>query len=200
MLKKLNLILLTIGIATFAFACGSGSNNTNEEMSSDDEMMAMETEPETTELESAVAVISGASGSNVSGSATFTELENGKVSLVIHVENLSEGEHALHLHENGDCSAADATSAGGHWNPTDDPHGKRGENEYHSGDIDNMVVGEDGVGTVEMEVEGWTIGDGANSDILNKAVIIHADADDFTSQPSGAAGARVACGVIQAGS
>ncbi|MBD3627326.1 superoxide dismutase family protein [Cyclobacterium sp.] len=199
MLKHLNYILL-VGIASISFACGSGSTNSNEETIEEVEIMDSENNTESMELQSAVAVISGASGSNVSGSATFTELENGKVRLVIQVENLSEGEHALHLHENGDCSAADATSAGGHWNPTDDPHGKRGEDEYHSGDIDNMVVGEDGVGAVEMEVEGWTIGDGGSSDILNKAVIIHADADDFTSQPSGAAGSRVACGVIQAGS
>ncbi|SHM99698.1 superoxide dismutase, Cu-Zn family [Cyclobacterium lianum] len=200
MLQKLNFALL-IGLASFAFACGSGNTNSSAEMGEEEEMISNnEAVVEENDPRSAVAVISGASGSNVSGTATFTEMDNGKVKLVIEVENLSEGEHALHLHENGDCSAADATSAGGHWNPTDDPHGKRGEDEYHSGDIDNMVVGADGAGSVEMEVEGWTIGDGSSSDILNKAVIIHAEADDFTSQPSGAAGARVACGVIQAGS
>ncbi len=198
-MKSVN-YLFVIGIASFAFACGSGNNNSEEETTMEDEMGRGDMMATEMDTKSAVAILSGASGSNVTGTATFTSLENGKVRLVMDVENLSPGEHALHLHENGDCSAADATSAGGHWNPTGDPHGERGEDEYHSGDIDNMVVGDDGVGTLEMEVEGWTIGDGSSSDIVNKAVIIHADADDFTSQPSGAAGARVACGVIQSGS
>ncbi|WP_244891165.1 superoxide dismutase family protein [Cyclobacterium xiamenense] len=199
MMKRLNYLVI-LGLSTFAYACGSGNNSSEEATSVDQEMVTDEPAAPEMETKSAVAVLSGASGSNVTGTATFTTLESGKVRLVMDVANLSAGEHALHLHENGDCSAADATSAGGHWNPTDDPHGERGESEHHSGDIDNMVVGEDGVGTLEMEVEGWTIGDGSRSDIVNKAVIIHADADDFTSQPSGAAGARVACGVIQAGS
>lgn len=199
-MNRLNNYLLVLGLTTFAFACGTGNNTSEEGTSADQEMTTNEPEASAMETSSAVAVLSGASGANVTGTATFTALDNGKIRLVMDVENLSAGEHALHLHENGDCSAADATSAGGHWNPTDDPHGERGEGEHHSGDIDNMVVGEDGVGSLEMEVEGWSIGDGSRSDIVNKAVIIHAGADDFTSQPSGAAGARVACGVIQAGS
>jgi superoxide dismutase, Cu-Zn family len=200
MMKKINYFLF-IGAASMAMACGPGSNNTGDDLSdspelTDNSLLDMESESDKPE-KTAMATLSGASGRNVSGTATFTQLEDGKVRLVLEVENLTEGEHAVHLHENGDCSAADATSAGGHWNPTDDEHGKRGENDYHAGDIDNMVVGEDGKGSLEMDVEGWTIGDGQGSDILNKAVIIHADADDFTSQPSGAAGARVACGVIE---
>lgn len=199
MMKRLS-YLFVIGITSFTFACGSGNNNSGEETSMEEEMERNDMMASEMETKSAVAILSGASGSNVTGTATFTSLEDGKVRLVMDVENLSPGEHALHLHENGDCSAADATSAGGHWNPTGDPHGERGENGYHKGDIDNMVVGDDGIGSLEMEVEGWTIGDGSSSDIVNKAVIIHADADDFTSQPSGAAGSRVACGVIQADS
>ena len=197
-MKRMNYFLF-IGAAAIAMSCGSGSNdteNTENDMTASEDM----TNTEIVEEKTAMAVISSASGSNVSGTATFSQSGDGMVRMVLEVENLSTGEHALHLHENGDCSAADATSAGGHWNPTGDPHGKRGENDYHSGDIDNIIVGDDGVGTLEMEVEGWTIGDGSGADIINKAVIIHADADDFTSQPSGAAGARVACGVIQAGS
>ncbi len=183
-------------------SCGSGSNDTENTENTENDMTASEdmSNTEMVEEKTAMAVISSASGSNVSGTATFSQAGDGMVRMVLEVENLSPGAHALHLHENGDCSAADATSAGGHWNPTGDPHGKRGENDFHSGDIDNITVGDDGVGTLEMEVEGWSIGDGSGSDIINKAVIIHADADDFTSQPSGAAGSRVACGVIQAGS
>jgi len=199
-MKTINYFLF-IGVASMAFACGSGANNSGDDATdshemADNQMGNMKTETMMTE-KSATALLSAASGSNVSGTATFTQTADGKVKMVLAVENLTAGEHAIHLHENGDCSAADATSAGGHWNPAEDDHGKRGENEYHAGDIDNLTVGEDGKGNLEMVVEGWSIGDGQDSDILNKAVIIHADADDFTSQPSGAAGSRVACGVIQ---
>jgi Cu-Zn family superoxide dismutase len=201
MMKKINYFLF-IGIVSTAVACGSGSNTSGDDAT--DNLKMEETQTDNTETEtmmvekSAIAMVSSASGSNVSGTATFTPTSDGKVKMVLALDNLTAGEHAVHLHENGDCSAADATSAGGHWNPTGDNHGKRGENDYHAGDIDNLEVGENGIGTLEMVVEGWSIGDGQDSDILNKAIIIHADADDFTSQPSGAAGSRVACGVIQA--
>ncbi|MEX2566845.1 MAG: superoxide dismutase family protein [Cyclobacteriaceae bacterium] len=202
MMKKINYFLF-IGAASIAMACGSGSNNSGDDLTDSLESAVnsvLDPEPESDMAEkTAIATLSGASGSNATGTATFSQLENGKVRFVLEVENLTAGKHAIHLHENGDCSAADATSAGGHWNPTENEHGKRGENGYHAGDIDNMTVGEDGMGNLEMEIEGWSIGDGQDSDILNKAVIIHAEADDFTSQPSGAAGARVACGVIEAG-
>lgn len=199
-MKKINYFLF-LGAASFMVACGSGSNNSGDELS-DSLGIAPGSPAEVnnnvgTAL-SAVAEISAASGSNVTGTATFTQNGDGPVTMTIRVENLTPGEHAIHLHENGDCSAPDATSAGGHWNPTDDPHGKRGENGFHSGDIDNLVAGEDGVATLEMEFDDWSIGGSDDTSILNKAVIIHADADDFESQPAGAAGGRVACGVIQA--
>lgn len=202
-MKKINYFLF-LGAASFMVACGSGTNNSGDELS-DSLGIAPGSPAEVndnlgsndTEL-TAIAEISAASGSNVSGTATFTQTGDGPVRMVIRVENLSPGEHAIHLHEKGDCSAPDATSAGGHWNPTDDPHGKRGDNGFHAGDIDNLVAGEDGVATLEMEFDDWSIGGSDDSSILNKAVIIHADADDFESQPAGNAGGRIACGVIQA--
>jgi len=202
-MKKINYFLF-LGAASFMVACGSGTNNTGDELS-DSLGIAPGSPAEVndnlgsndSEL-TAIAEISAASGSNVSGTATFTQTGDGPVRMVIRVENLSPGEHAIHLHEKGDCSAPDATSAGGHWNPTDDPHGKRGDNGFHAGDIDNLVAGEDGVATLEMEFDDWSIGGSDDSSILNKAVIIHADADDFESQPAGNAGGRIACGVIQA--
>jgi Cu-Zn family superoxide dismutase len=146
----------------------------------------------------AKAAMEPASGSNVKGEATFTE-ENGKVQFELRVENLSPGEHAVHLHEKGDCSAEDASSAGGHWNPTMKPHGKRGDGtSYHKGDIGNMKVGDDGKGTYTLSVEGWTIGGADSTNVVGKSVIIHDKPDDFTSQPSGNAGSRVSCGVIEA--
>ena len=197
-MKKVNYVLF-ICAAALMVACGPGRTGDDTELSDSPEIvpgLPSETLQET-ESNAAMASISPASGSQVTGTATFTQLEDGKVHMILEVENLSPGDHALHLHVDGDCSAPDATSAGDHWNPTDDEHGKRGTNGYHQGDISNISVGEDGIGRVDMEIEGWTIGDGSDSDILDKAVIIHADPDDFVSQPSGAAGERIACGVIE---
>lgn len=199
-MKTLNYFLF-IGAVSMAIACGPGANNSEESATdrleiTENKMDNMESETDTAE-QTAMAVLSGASGSEVSGTATFTQTAEGKVKLVLSVNNLSTGKHAVHLHENGDCSAEDASSAGGHWNPEGEEHGKRGEDEFHAGDINNLTVGEDGLGSLVMVVDGWSIGDGQDTDILNKAVIIHAEADDFTSQPSGDAGSRVACGVIQ---
>ena len=139
------------------------------------------------------------SDSEVKGEVTFTE-ENGEVKMMANLSGLSEGEHAIHIHQNADCSSADGKSAGGHWNPTDEPHGKWGAEEgYHKGDIGNFTADGDGNATVEFSTSEWCMGcDDENKNIMGKAVIVHQGQDDFTSQPSGAAGARVSCtGIIQ---
>ena len=126
-------------------------------------------------------------------------LQNGKmVTLKAKVKGLTPGMHAIHIHEKADCSSADGKSAGGHWNPTFEEHGKWGsENGYHKGDIGNFMVEEDGTGGIKMTTDAWCIGcDDQTKNIVGKAIIIHQGEDDFTSQPSGAAGARVSCGGI----
>ena len=137
------------------------------------------------------------SDSNVSGKVVFKE-EDGKVTMTAIMENLSEGTHAIHIHEKADCSSADGKSTGGHWNPTAEPHGKWGAEEgYHKGDIGNFEVKADGLGTITFSTDEWCIGCGdKNKDVVGKAIIVHQGTDDFTSQPSGAAGARVSCGGI----
>ena len=139
------------------------------------------------------------SNSTVKGEVTFTQ-EDGKVMMTTTFSGLSEGEHAIHLHEKADCSSDDGKSTGGHWNPTHEPHGKWGVAEgYHKGDIGNFVADAEGNATVEFSTDQWCIGcDDENMNILGKAVIVHQGVDDFTSQPSGAAGARISCtGIIQ---
>ena len=84
------------------------------------------------------------------------------------------GVHAVHIHESGDCSSPDGKSAGGHWNPTDVPHGKWGEGEFHLGDIGNMTVGEDGTGKIELTTDQWEMGTGSIRDIVGKGIIVHA--------------------------
>lgn len=136
------------------------------------------------------------SNSNVTGTATFTE-KNGKVTFVAKISGLKPGVHAIHIHEKSDCSAADGSSAGGHWNPTFKKHGKWGQGEYHKGDIGNFTADEKGNGTITMTTDEWCIGCGdAAKDILGKGLIVHQGADDFVTQPTGNAGGRVACSAI----
>ena len=136
------------------------------------------------------------SKSNVSGEGTFTE-KNGKVTFTANFKGLKPGIHAIHIHEKSDCSAADGSSAGGHWNPTFKKHGKLGEGEAHKGDIGNFTTDESGNGKISITTDEWCIGCGDETkDILGKGLIVHQDADDYVSQPAGNAGARVACSAI----
>ena len=136
-------------------------------------------------------------GSDLSGTVAFTE-EGDEVVMTGRIYGLEAGPHAIHLHEEGDCSADDATSAGGHWNPTNEEHGEWGDEEgFHRGDIGNIEINSDGVGEVNFSTDLWCIGCGDETrDILGQAVIVHRGVDDFVSQPSGDAGMRVGCGVI----
>ncbi|NCP50722.1 MAG: superoxide dismutase family protein [Flavobacteriales bacterium] len=139
------------------------------------------------------------SDSNVSGTVTFTQ-ENGSVTMVAEMEGLTEGIHAIHIHEKADCSSPDGKSTGGHWNPTAQPHGKWGAEEgYHKGDIGNFIADASGKGSITFTTDQWCIGCGDEAkDILGKAVIVHAGTDDYTTQPTGDAGGRISCaGIIK---
>jgi len=144
----------------------------------------------------ASAVLESRSGSTATGKVTFKE-QDGKVSMKVEVRGLTPGEHAIHLHDKGDCSAPDAASAGGHWNPSEEDHGKWGHAPFHHGDIGNLVANAKGKATLTVQSEVWTIGDLKLSDVVGHAVIVHDKADDFRTQPTGNAGGRVACGVIK---
>ena len=146
----------------------------------------------------ATATIGETNESGVAGKASFTQTGD-NIKLVISLANASAGEHAVHIHATGDCSAPDGTSAGGHWNPTGVAHGKWGEGEFHLGDIGNMTVDDQGMGKIELTTNLWEMNTGSDIDIVGKAIIVHAGADDFVSQPSGNAGARIGCGVIELG-
>lgn len=135
-------------------------------------------------------------GSETSGTISFAVVDGG-IRATGEVRGLPPGtEHGFHVHEKGDCSAPDATSAGGHFNPATTDHGRVGHGVHHGGDSDNIVANDQGVATVDTLLQGVTLGDGAATDIVGKGVIVHADADDYVTQPTGNAGARLACGVI----
>ena len=142
-------------------------------------------------------VLESKSESEATGKARFRQVGE-EVKMQAKIIGLTPGTHAIHIHEKADCSSADGKSSGGHWNPTFTPHGKWGDEAgYHKGDIGNFEVGEDGLGMVEFATNEWCIGCGdEKKDIVGKAVIVHQGTDDFTSQPSGAAGKRVSCGGI----
>ncbi|WKS95169.1 superoxide dismutase family protein [Riemerella columbina] len=133
------------------------------------------------------------SGTPTEGTATLSQRGN-QVTLDVKVANLTPGEHAIHIHEKGDCSSADGKSAGGHWNPTGHDHGKWDTQQFHKGDIGNLVAGEDGKAHLVFSTDQWCLGcDDATKNLFGKAIIIHAGVDDFTSQPTGNAGGRVGC-------
>lgn len=153
-----------------------------------------EAKPEATPPRTAVATLEAKNDSGVSGTVTFTE-SDGKVAIVAEIAGLSAGDHGFHVHEKGDCSAADGTSAGGHFNPHGADHGAPGAEVKHTGDLGNVTAGEDGTAKHELSADWLTLGEGEHS-IAGLAVILHEKADDF-GQPTGNAGGRVACGVIE---
>jgi Cu-Zn family superoxide dismutase len=143
---------------------------------------------------SAVANLEPTKGNNTSGTVTFTAKGN-KVTMAAKVSGLTPGAHGFHIHEKGDCSSGDGMSAGGHFNPTGKPHGNPALPDHHAGDMPALVADASGSASLATELDVITIGSGA-TDIVGKAVIVHKDPDDYTTQPTGNSGARVACGVI----
>lgn len=195
-MKRISLSLIICSSLLF-FACKNENKEKEVDEQSETEMTS-EKETSKKEVKKVKVDLQAVSNSKLSGNVVFTE-ENGEVSMTAIISGLSEGSHAIHLHEKGDCSAADGSSAGGHWNPTNEKHGKWGSSDgYHKGDIGNFEVDANGNGTVNMSTDEWCIGCGdEKKNILGKAVIVHDGVDDYTSQPSGAAGTRVGCGVIK---
>lgn len=144
----------------------------------------------------AICELTPTEGNAVTGTVMFTAVEGG-VKVTAHVTGLTPGNHGFHVHENGDCSAPDAMSAGAHFNPEHMAHGGPDAEVRHGGDLGNLFA--DSTGTAHYERLDSRLSLEGEHAIIGRAVIVHADLDDLTTQPTGAAGARVACGVIQAG-
>jgi superoxide dismutase, Cu-Zn family len=145
----------------------------------------------------AQATIEARSGSTVAGTADF-EADGDLVTLSVALTGLMPGMHGIHIHEKGDCSAMDGASAGPHWNPFSSPHGQPTAAEHHYGDLGNLEAAADGTASLAFSTGQWTIGTttSTQAEIVGRAVIIHANPDDF-SQPAGNAGMRIGCGVIR---
>jgi Cu-Zn family superoxide dismutase len=141
----------------------------------------------------AVAVLHPTRGNNVGGTVTFSQMNN-SVKVEADLKGLSPGKHGFHIHAFGDCSAPDGTSAGGHYNPTGQPHAGPDQQNRHMGDLGNIEA--DNAGNAHYErMDSHLMLSGPDS-IIGRGIIVHGGADDLKSQPSGAAGPRVACGVI----
>ena len=152
---------------------------------------AAATSPTASASDAARADLGPASGSAVSGTVAVRALAGGGVHLDVKVSGLSPGLHGFHVHEVGDCSALDASSAKGHFNPTGKPHGS------HAGDLPDLTADASGNARLSTNVPLLTLDDGSMS-IMGRAFVVHADPDDHVSQPTGNSGKRVACGVIRA--
>ena len=208
-MKNLNLYFLSIfTVGIFAFSCedaiqideneGNKTDSTsieNEDENKNDDLKMGD--PKNIKSKIIRTTLNAKSESKASGEIKFEE-KAGQVTMEASFVGLNTGTHAIHLHETANCTSGDGKSAGGHWNPTGERHGKWGDAEgHHKGDIGNFEVGEDGTAIVNFETNQWCIGcDDENKNIVGRAVIIHHGGDDFISQPSGAAGKRVGCAEI----
>jgi Cu-Zn family superoxide dismutase len=144
-------------------------------------------------INAAVAVLHPTKGNSIQGIVKFTK-EKGGIRVVADIEGIAPGNHGFHIHEYGDCSAPDGTSAGAHFNPEGKPHGAPTSQNRHVGDLGNIPANAEGKAHYE-----WTdpvITFTGTRSIIGRAIIVHADEDDLKSQPTGNAGPRIACGII----
>ncbi|WP_345782234.1 superoxide dismutase family protein [Thermomonas sp.] len=189
-----HLHILTAALMLALAGCASTSTAPTAKPAATSPMKPM-TGPSTAQR--AVANLASASGSLVSGRLTLVPRGDG-VDVSGEIGGFNPGSsHGFHIHEKGDCSAADASSAGGHFNPAGQPHGRAMQGTHHAGDSDNLVADANGVAKINTHFMGVSLGGGAGNDIASRAIVVHAAPDDYTSQPAGNAGARVACGVIK---
>lgn len=145
----------------------------------------------------ASAELKATPGNGVSGTLTLKPAQEG-----VHMTGTIRGlmptsQHGFHVHEKGDCSAPDASSAGAHYNPAGQPHGNPAATARHLGDMPNIQSDAKGVAKVDMNISGVTLRTGQANDIVGKAIVVHEKADDYKTQPAGNSGNRIACAVIK---
>ena len=144
----------------------------------------------------ATARLQPTQGSQTSGQVQFESLGD-RVRISGEVRGLAPGKtHGFHVHEKGDCSAPDAMSAAGHFNPDGKPHGSPGGSHSHAGDLPNLKADANGNANYSAKVHGITVNTGPTG-IVGRSVVIHRDPDDYKSQPAGNSGPRIACGLIK---
>ncbi len=190
--KFLFIWMVSAGLFLFSQSCTNNQNSSSgtEEKSAEQMTMQVNDEPE---FNKAICVLHPTEGNTAKGTVTFTKTDGG-IKVVADLEGLSEGKHGFHIHEYGDCSNLDGTSAGGHFNPEGTDHGAPSDDVRHVGDLGNVEAGADG--RAHLELTDTEISFSGSHSIIGRGIIVHAGTDDLVSQPTGDAGARVACGVI----
>lgn len=214
--QKLLPVVCMVAVSSFILSCNNEADKTGETLSNDSTAQpvdsSMKTDHTTQQMNSATDTATVATVSNamatingtypdtaVNGTATFETIAGGKVKMKLEITVAAKASKsvAVHLHEHGDCSD-NGKASHGHWNPTNAQHGKWGSNSFHLGDIGNVKLDAKGKGTVTITTDLWTLGGKADKNILGKAIIVHGGTDDFTTQPTGNAGSRIGCSLIQA--
>lgn len=144
-------------------------------------------------VNNAICVLHPTEGNTVNGIVTFTKTNSG-IHVVADIEGLTPGKHGFHIHEFGDCSKSDGTTAGGHLNPENMEHGSQTDSVRHVGDLGNIVANAEG--QAHLDQTDTMISMSGEHSIIGRGIVVHMGEDDLKTQPTGAAGARVACGVI----
>jgi len=157
------------------------------------QMKGMDMKPSVTSVQKGICILYPTQGSSVSGTITFIKVDDG-VKVIADIRGLTRGKHGFHIHEFGDCSSPDASSAGGHYNPEMKSHGAPMDMERHMGDMGNLVADESG--NAHLEYVDRSISLNGDNSIIGHSVILHKNEDDLKSQPTGNSGPRIACGVI----
>lgn len=189
-------LFMFLTLISFVFwGCQTNQSQNTEEVEHEEEYEEHATHEmkEAVDIEKAICVLYPTKGNETKGEVVFTKTSDG-IHVKASVSGLTEGKHGFHIHQYGDCSGVDGKTAGGHFNPEDMEHGGPDAEMRHVGDMGNLEASADGMAMLEYTDPHLTF-QGANS-IIGRGIIVHAGEDDLVSQPTGAAGARVACGVI----
>jgi superoxide dismutase, Cu-Zn family len=152
--------------------------------------------PDPAPIKKAFAIVQAKSGSEIVGAVNFTAVDGG-VRVVADIGGLKPGKHGFHIHEHGDCSAHDGSSAGGHFNPHNKKHGGPAGVERHAGDLGNLEANQYGFAHYDKVIQGLEL-NGENA-IIDKSIVVHEGEDDLVTDPSGNSGKRIGCGAIVAG-
>lgn len=207
--KNLVPVVCMTVVCGFVFSCNNEANKTEDMASTDSaivkdsvphdmDALPHDTMPVPTVSNASAAISSTYPDTAVNGTATFETAADGKIKMKLEITIPAKANKsvAVHLHEHGDCGD-NGKASHGHWNPTNEQHGKWGSASFHRGDIGNVKLDAKGKGSITLTTDLWTLGGKADKNILGKAMIVHGGTDDFTTQPTGNAGSRIGCGLIQ---
>jgi len=190
----LGAFVLTIALSTVIVACNEGTDKKEAEKTEETTVTESTKTPT-----SAKAMLSGTvADTALTGTVEFKQ-HDGKVKMHLEIasEKMANKSVAVHIHDMADCGDM-GMGAHGHWNPTSKEHGKWGSASFHLGDIGNLLLDAKGNGVMDIETDLWTVGGDVKTNVINHSIIVHSGKDDYTTQPTGGAGSRIGCGVINA--